>query len=474
MIAAPASGQGKTVISAALLALLRQRGVRAAAAKVGPDYIDPAFHAAALGFDDHATSPVVNLDAWAMPRAELAARLAALAEDAEMVVIEAVMGLFDGAAKPGRTVAAANACDVAATPTAGEAGMAGAPNASVLAGIGSSADLAAMFGIPVLLVLDASRMAASAAAVVHGFASLRRDVHIAGVILNRLGSPRHGDMLAALVEEVTGVAVVGRFLRGEELALPERHLGLVPVGEHDRLADWLKQAANVAAQSLSLCRLANLTQPLRLSATEAAAHRPLPPLGQRMAIARDDAFCFLYPHLLADWRAQGVEISFFSPLADEAPAEDADAVFLPGGYPELHGARLAAARGFRQGMRAAAARGALIYGECGGFMVLGRGLVDARGEAHEMCDLLPVSTSFADRQLHLGYRQLRHDSALPFPARLRGHEFHYARIVWRDAAAQPLFEACDAASNALEPMGAQAGRVMGSFAHVLAAGTEAA
>ena len=468
MIAAPASGQGKTVITAALLALLRQRGVKAAAAKVGPDYIDPAFHAAALGHDDHAASPVINLDAWAMSRNEMAARLAALAEGAEMLVIEAVMGLFDGAARPARQVAPANACEVGGPDEA-----ATAPDPAALTGIGSSADLAAMFGIPVLLVVDAARMGASAAALVHGFASLRPDVRIAGVILNRLGSPRHGEMLAAAIEQATGLPVVGRFLRGEELMLPERHLGLVPAGEHGGLEKWLKQTAQVAAESLSLCRLANLTRPLGVGADAAQAHKPLPPLGQRITIARDEAFCFVYPHLLEDWRAQGAEISFFSPLADEAPPADADAVYLPGGYPELHAARLAAAARFRQGMRQAAERGALIHGECGGFMALGRGLVDAQGVAHAMCDLLPVATSFADKRLHLGYRRLRHASPLPFPAALRGHEFHYAQMVWRDSAADPLFEAEDAAGNALEPMGARVGRVMGSFAHVLAPGDDA-
>ncbi len=457
MIAAPASGQGKTVITAALLRLLKQRGVRAAAAKVGPDYIDPAFHAAALG------APVINLDAWAMPPGELAARLAELARDAELVIIEAVMGLFDGVMPKTGAAAPANACVPASSPA-----PCAPPTdaAAFIAHTGSSADLAAMFGIPVLLVVDAARMGASAAALVRGFAGLRADVEVAGVILNRLGSPRHGDMLAAAIEAVSGLPVVGRFPRHEALRLPERHLGLVPAAEHAALDAWLDAAAEVAAESLSLCRLANLTRPAGVDI--GAAPPALPPLAQRMAIARDDAFCFLYPHLLADWRARGAEISFFAPLADEAPPEDAQAVLLPGGYPELHAGRLAAASRFIAGMRQAAERGALIYGECGGFMALGRGLVDAQGEAHAMCDLLPFTSSFADRRLHLGYRRLVHDSPLPFPPALRGHEFHYATTVWREEAATPLFEARDAAGNALQPMGLRAGRVMGSFAHVIA------
>ncbi len=451
MIAAPASGQGKTAITAALLRLLRQRGVEVAAAKVGPDYIDPAFHAAASG------RAAINLDPWAMSRAELARRLHALGRDAEIVIIEAVMGLFDGSVRK----------------PAGN-------DASPLHGIGSSADLAAMFGIPVLLVVDAAHSGQSAAAVVHGFASLRPDVRIAGIILNRLGSPRHAQMLSTVIEEVSGLPVVGRFHRDERLQLPERHLGLVPASEHPDLQRWLDAAAEAAAEAVSLCRLANLAAPLPATPADddepaASGSQPagLPPLGQRIALARDEAFCFAYPHLLQDWHARGAEIHLFSPLADEAPPDACDAIFLPGGYPELHAGRLAAATRFRNGMRRAAERGALIYGECGGFMVLGRGLVDNDGTAHAMCDLLPVTTSFADRHLHLGYRQLRHDSPLPFAANLRGHEFHYASTVWQDANAPALFEAQDAGGTPLPPMGLCIGRVMGSFAHVISAAPDA-
>ena len=457
MIAAPASGQGKTMITAALLALLRARGVEVAAAKVGPDYIDPAFHAVACG------RPVINLDPWAMGRAELAVRLRQAAEGAEMLLIEAVMGLFDGAVQHGPDeVRAANVCEAPA-PACSEPRP--RPDPALLLGTGSSADLAAMFGIPVVMVVDAARAGPSAAALVHGFASLCPDVRVAGVILNRLGSARHGDHLAHVIEQVTGLEVVGRFLRNEALTLPARHLGLVPAGEHAGLEDWLQKAAEIAAESVALCRLANLTRPLEVS-SEAVPR--LPPLGQRVAVARDEAFCFAYAHQLLDWRAAGAEISFFWPLADEAPDEQADAVFLPGGYPELHGPRLAAAENFKRGMRDAATRGALIYGECGGYMALGRSLIDAGGTVHAMCDLLPLVTSFAEKRLHLGYRTLSHDDALPWPAALRGHEFHYASTVWQGPA-PALFTAQDAAGRELAPMGLRVNNVMGSFAHVISA-----
>jgi len=193
-------------------------------------------------------------------------------------------------------------------------------------------------------------------------------------------------------------------------------------------------------------------------------HR-LPPLGQRIAIARDEAFAFLYRHWLNDWRAAGAEISFFSPLADEAPAPDADAVFLPGGYPELHGARLAMAANFKAGLAAAAARGALVYGECGGFMVLGRTLTDRDGMRHAMAGLLPVDTSIGNPKRVLGYRRLGHASPLPWPAHLTGHEFHYSS--GKADGAPALFAAADALGRVLPPMGAQIGKVMGSYAHVI-------
>ena len=189
-------------------------------------------------------------------------------------------------------------------------------------------------------------------------------------------------------------------------------------------------------------------------------------IGQRIVIARDDAFAFLYEHLVAGWRALGAELSVFSPLADEAPAADADAVYLPGGYPELHGPRLAAARTFKSGLVAARDRGALIYGECGGYMVLGESLIDKAGEAHAMAGLLPLVTRIDRPRRTLGYRRLAHAGALPWPTQLRGHEFHYSSGA--TTGLKPLFTASDAGGRTLEPMGAVSGRIMGSYAHVIA------
>ncbi len=426
IIAAPASGSGKTLITLSLLALMRQRGVLVSSAKVGPDYIDPAFHAAATG------RACFNLDPWAMGAGELARHLEAAARDAELLVIEGVMGLFDGTAD----------------------------------GSGSTAELAARFDLPVVLILDCSRQGQSVAAVAAGFRDFRKDVKITGVILNRVATKRHGETLAAFIEENTGLPVIGKVMRRSDMELPSRHLGLVQAAEHADMAAFLERAADTVARDVSLCKLANLTRPLRIPQHIHGEPQLMPPLGQRIAIAQDEAFAFAYPHILEDWRAQGAEILPFSPLADEGPRPEADAVFLPGGYPELHAGRLAASISFLEGMRRAAERGALIYGECGGYMVLGKTLEDAKGVTHAMCGLLPLSTSFAHRRLHLGYRELEHDSPLPFPAQLRGHEFHYATTT-ATGDLPPLFRACDSSGMELAAMGMQKGRIIGSFAHVI-------
>lgn len=427
VVAAPASGSGKTVFTLGLLRRLRADGVSVASCKVGPDYIDPRFHEAASG------RPCPNLDPWAMRPGTLARIARAAAGGAELLVVEGVMGLFDGAAD----------------------------------GTGSTADLAAAMGWPVVLVLDVRAQAQSAAALVHGFRGFRPDVEVAGVVLNRVGGARHEEMLRAALAPL-GLPVLGALPRAADLALPERHLGLVQAMEHADLDEFLDRAAALVGAHVDMAALLALARPGRAE-PEAASEPALAPPGGRIALARDEAFAFAYPHLLDGWRSAGAEILAFSPLADEAPDPDADAVVLPGGYPELHGGRIAAAAGFLGGLRRAAARGTFVYGECGGYMVLGRGIEDADGTRHAMAGLLPVETSFARRRLHLGYRRATALADLPFAGRgavLRGHEFHYASVAGEPAAA-PLFAAADARGTDLGPAGARAGSVCGSFLHLI-------
>ena len=433
IIAAPASGSGKTTVTLALLRHLRNRGTAVAAAKVGPDYIDPAFHAAAGGCTCR------TLDSWAMRPETLAGQVAEAAESAELVICEGVMGLFDGASD----------------------------------GRGSTADLAASTGWPVVLVVDARGMAASAAALVRGFRDHRGDIALAGVVFNRIGGPGHAKLLRVACAPL-GLPVIGCLPRDERLALPDRHLGLVQAGEHADLERFLEAAAALAGRHLDVDALVALARPTGLSdlrglSSRGLAEPPIPPLGQRIAVARDLAFGFAYPFVLEGWRRAGAELVFFSPLADEAPDAAADAVYLPGGYPELHAAGLAANSRFLEGLRAAAVRGALVYGECGGYMVLGRRLIDGAGAAHAMAGLLPVETSFAAPRLSLGYRVADLAVTGPLGARgrsFRGHEFHFARLTGA-APDRPLFRCRDAAGEDRGAAGAVSGRVMGSFLHLV-------
>ncbi len=421
VIAAPRSGSGKTTITLGLLAALVGRGLTVAPAKTGPDYIDTTILARAAG------RPAVNLDPWAMSPERLRRLAADHATGGDLLVVEGVMGLFDGAAD----------------------------------GRGSTADLAATLGLPVLLVLDAERQSQSIAALAHGFSTWRPDIRVAGLIVNRAASARHEAMLRQALSPLP-IPLLGVIPRRDGMGMPERHLGLVLPDEVATFDTVLATAAAAVADYLDLDLLRQLATPQTAPTLPATC---LPPLGQRIAIARDAAFAFLYRHLLEDWRAAGAEVSFFSPLADEAPDPNADAVFLPGGYPELHAGRLAAATRFRAGLVAARDRGALLYGECGGFMVLGDAIIDASGTSHAMAGLLPHVTRIDRPRRMLGYRRLSHTSPLPFPAQLSGHEFHYSSA--KQQRGTPLFAASDARGEAQPDMGLVVGRVMGSYAHVI-------
>jgi cobyrinic acid a,c-diamide synthase len=433
IVAAPRSGSGKTTVTLAIVSALRRRGLSVQVAKSGPDYIDPAFHERASG------AACVNLDTWAMPPALLGALLGDMA-GADLLVIEASMGLFDGAGR-----------------VAGRSGAA--------------ADLAARFGLPVLLVLDVSGQSQSAGAVARGFALHDPAVRVAGAVLNRVGSARHLAGAAGAVA-AAGVAVLGSLPRDPGIGLPERHLGLVQASEQDGLDAKLARLAELAETRLDLAAIVALARrPENGPVNGLAVGAPvglLPPPGQRVALAWDAAFSFAYPHMLAGWRAAGAELVRFSPLADEAPPDGCDCCWLPGGYPELHAGRLAAAGRFRAGL-ARFARTRPVHGECGGYMVLGQGLVDARGERHAMAGLLSHDSSYATRRMHLGYREatLLADSPIGRAGQvLRGHEFHYATSSGEDDAR--LATLADADGVALGGAGGRRGLVSGTYFHAIA------
>ncbi len=428
MIAATRSGAGKTTVSLGLLRALKRRGLAVQPFKCGPDYIDPAFHAAASG------RPSFNVDSWAMRWPVAAKLLSDASHGSDIVVVESLMGLFDGVSQRGHW------------------------------GNGASADLAAATGWPVILVLDVSGQSQTAAATARGFQNFQDGVTIAGVILNRVGSQRHVRFASEALERA-GLAVIGALPRNTHLELPERHLGLVQAEETSELDDRLNALADFIESNVDMSRVLQLARPGSIASCNVARVRPP---GQRIALARDAAFSFVYPHLLAAWRSAGAEIVHFSPLADEAPDPDADVVWLPGGYPELHAGRLASSHRFKSALKEFS-QSRPVHGECGGYMALGSGLVDAQGVRHEMIGLLGLETSFAVRTMNLGYRKAELIASCPIGMPgdvLTGHEFHYASVL--ASPDEPLFRLQDSDGRPLaQSGGGRRGLASGSFFHLI-------
>lgn len=437
MIAGLASGSGKTTVTLGLLRAFVRRGVSIAAGKTGPDYIDSGFLSAA------ARRKAVNLDQFAMSQPLLAHLAADQAGDT--LIIEGVMGLFDGAS--------------------GNAG--------------SSAALAEALDIPVILVMDIRHTAQTAAMIAAGIASLLPAGRIAGVILNHVASPRH---LALVSEALVAyeIPLLGSVPSRDGLAVPSRHLGLVQAADFDNAglemildhaADLIDEYCDLdaileAAQRLPAAGKTVAALPLPLTNAPAMNPPAMNPPAKTIAVANDAAFGFAYHHLLAGWQQQGAEIRPFSPLNDEKPADDADFIFLPGGYPELHLPTLSTNRQFLAGLNSAATADIPIYGECGGYMALGTGITDASGNRFDMAGLLDVETSFANKKRHLGYRKFKPIERFFWDGPFLGHEFHYTNVI--SASGTPLFTAHDANDQPLGMAGLRKGSVAGSYLHIIA------
>ena len=426
VVAGLSSGSGKTTVTLGLLRALTRIGTGISAAKSGPDYIDAAFLTAASG------TAAVNLDSHAMSADQI--RQLATAQARDLLLVEGVMGLFDG--------------------TDG--------------GSGSTASVAAALGTPVMLVIDCRHQAQTAAALAAGIASqLPAGSSLAGVVLNRVASPRHEALIAAALAE-RGIHLFGSLPVEETIAVPSRHLGLVQAADLDAqgvLEPRIEAAADLVATHLDLPAITAAFGKITGARGSAAA---LPPPGQRIALAMDAAFGFAYEHMMSGWRAAGADIVPFSPLADETPDNSADFIFIPGGYPELHLPELAGARRCLDGLRSAAARGIRLYGECGGYMMLGETIIDKDGTPFAMAGLLQLDTSFEARKLHLGYRQMTPLTPVwpGLSAPVTGHEFHYTSAV--RAEGDPLFAMQNACGQDLGTAGLVAGPVAGSYAHIIA------
>jgi cobyrinic acid a,c-diamide synthase len=449
LLAAPMSGSGKTTITAGLIAALDARGFQVAPFKCGPDYIDPSYHSLAAG------RPCHNLDAWLVPPDQIPGILARRSQGADLAVIEGVMGLFDGYAGDDDS--------------------------------GSSAHIARLTDTPVIIVLDARAMARTAAALVAGLRDFDPHVRVAGVICNRVGGPGHAQLLTRAIEESTGLPVLGCLNRDEAISVPERHLGLVPTAEPGRWQAWISEVRARVEASVDLDRLLVIARsaPVIKGGQEAGGRRQdrtsesglTLPLGQALggegypiiAVARDEAFSFLYEENLDLLREAGAQICFFSPLRDQALPDGTGAIYLCGGFPELYAAQLSENRPMCESLRAAAAAGLPIYAECGGLMYLTEAVVDTEGRTYPLVGLLSGHSTMTDR-LTLGYRtvQAQTDSWLWRTGEtMRGHEFHYS--IWKQRPPTiPWLYAClpDAMRPTARPEGAHADTILASYIHL--------
>ncbi len=431
VVAGVASGVGKTTVATGLMGALVARGLRVQGFKVGPDYIDPGYHARVTG------RPSRNLDSWLLPHPILRALFERAAATADVAVVEGVMGLYDGRHGGGEQA--------------------------------STAEVAKLLGLPVVLVVDASRQARSAAATVLGFRAFDPDVRLVGVILNRVGSAAHLAALRDAIEGSAGLPVLGALEREPGLRLPERYLGLVPPSEGGVAESYFARAAAAVARGVDLPRLLRLAEP-GPTANHAAPFPPAPlPARACLAVARDRAFGFYYADALDLLAAQGLEVRDFSPLADPSLPPGTAGVYLGGGFPELFTADLAANEPLLRQLRTLGHRGLPIYAECGGLMYLARAIVDAEGRRHSLVGLVPGEVSLQGARLSLGYREVvgARDSLLVRAGeRARGHEFHYSRLTM-GRAAQPAYHV---AGRQPPAEGHARGNLLASYVHLHLAG----
>jgi cobyrinic acid a,c-diamide synthase len=429
VIAGTQSGVGKTTIAVGLMAALRARGLTVQPFKVGPDYIDPSHHSLA------AERTSRNLDTWMMPPERTLALFHKSAQGADVALVEGVMGLYDGHGYDEET--------------------------------GSTAQLAKLLQAPILLVMDVAKMARSAAALATGFQKFDSEAPLAGFILNRVGSEKHGRGLAGAITNATGLPVLGWLPRSEELHLPERHLGLVPSAEPGPWPEFINAAAKCVSERLNIDQILEMCG----SAPEIVVHEPARAASRQnavvIAVARDEAFHFCYQENLELLEEAGAKLAYFSPLKDELLPAGTGGVVLSGGFPEIYAEQLSANRNMHQALRQAHAQGLPIYAECGGLMYLTECIVDFSGREHLMVGLLP-GRSIMTQRLTLGYRQANAcaDSWLFVNNEpMRGHEFHYSHWEGRPENLPPAFviESVDRQSR---PEGACMGNLWASYVHL--------
>lgn len=419
LIGATRSGSGKTLLTLGILAALARRGLEVQPFKCGPDFIDPTLHQLAV------SRPSINLDLHMMGADGCRDSHARYGGTAGAVVVEGVMGLFDG-------------------------------------GSSSSAALAELLGLPVLLIVDVRSAAESVAAVIKGFETYDARVRLAGVICNRVGSDRHRQLIEEAVKASCITEILGFFPRDVDFEISSRHLGLHMGHEIDGSDRRLAKLAATVEKTIDLDQLLALSRkrvPEQLPCPSVAAANPV-----RIAVARDEAFCFYYHENFDILQDCGFELVFFSPLTDTALPEDIDGIYLGGGYPELHARQLSENTEMRRAIMGWADRGGFIYGECGGFMYMTRELMDGNGEVFPMAGIFPVRVRMKDRLSRLGYKRatLLNDCHLGEQGRIvYGHEFHYSDIVERGSDLEYLYTIAEGADE-----GCRKGNALGSYIHL--------
>ncbi len=448
VVAGTHSGSGKTTVALGLLAAFRKRGLAVAPFKVGPDFIDPGHHGRVAGRQSR------NLDGWMLSKETNLRIFQKGVSDADIAVVEGVMGMFDG-------------CD-------------GHSEA------GSTAQMAKWLGLPVLLVVDAKAMARSAGALVLGFARFDPDCSFCGVAFNRVGSPRHLEFLRQALENRDLPPILGGLPRNGEIEIPERHLGLVTAEDHDltenrisALADFMEENLDIDALVESLPRLPSPAPNAPETGTGAPEATERKDGIARIGVARDNAFCFYYPENIEELEKNGAEIVFFSPTHDRVLPENLDGLYLGGGYPELHAKQLSENEPARRAIFKKCEDGMPIYAECGGFMYLCEKLIDKDGAVFEMAGCFPFATRMRDRLTSLGYREIVLSADSPIGEAglvARGHEFHYSRIEEENRPAKPdpgsfegfrdVYGATDRTGKTRQCPGYLKNRCLGSYVHL--------
>jgi len=431
IIAGTSSGSGKTTLTLAFLAALSARGYRLAPFKIGPDFIDPGHHTRVTGAASR------NLDGWMLTRGYNQKLFDRCRQNAEMAVVEGVMGLYDGF--DGRSEA------------------------------GSTAQMAKWLGLPVVLVVDARSMARSAAALVQGFERFDPGVRFAGVVFNRIGSARHLTYLQEALEGHVAMPCLGGIPRDSSIEIPERHLGLHTADDHPLDKEGVARLAQLIETHVTLDRLLAILETSQISGRPSVETDGESIDRVRIGVARDAAFCFYYPDNLELMEDSGAEIVFFSPRMDGTLPEDLDGLYFGGGYPELHAASLAANSPLRASVRGCSHENMPIYAECGGFMYLCDHLTDLNGKTYSMAGCFPFGTRMLKRRKALGYREIQLTEPSPLgPSGLvgRGHEFHYSELSATDSGVASVYAVTPRSGAAPSNEGYRIRQTLGSYIHL--------